>query len=150
MGKEHTTTYQKQFHLNIESSIRVAGWPTIHTVPPESKFSTKKAARFICDVKNTHTTSQIPFSGSPSNWVEGFNYNHLRKNKYPFFASLPHYTPHHSLEQTDSSFHWFHSTLKIRLSPPTPTPPRPHQNGAGCLSGGGELCVISLMWKLGG
>lgn len=70
----------------------------------------------------THTTSQIPFSGSPSNWVEGFNYNHLRKNKYPFSTSLPHYTPLHSLEQTDSSFHWFHSTLKIRLSPPTSPP----------------------------
>ena len=36
---------------------------------------------------HTHTASQIPFSGSLSNWVEGFNYNHLRKNKYPFSAS---------------------------------------------------------------
>lgn len=141
MGKNHTTTRSNFFRTYKYPSCRMTHFP--QGAAGEQVFFKDGCKAYLMVVKNTHTTSQIPFSGSLSNWMEGFNYNHLRKNKYPFSASLPHYAPVHSFEQTDRSFHWLYSLLKIRLFPPT-SPPK----WGWLLSGENKLCVISLMWKL--
>jgi hypothetical protein len=60
---------------------------THHKVPLESRLLYSEASNVLKN--HTQKPSQIPLSGSQSNWVEGFNYNHLKKNKYSFSTPLP-------------------------------------------------------------
>lgn len=65
---------------------------------------------------HTQKPSQIPFSGSQSNWVEGFNYNHLQKNKYS--CSTPLFTRLHSIPESKQT------AFFIGLPSPPTFPPK--------------------------